>query len=490
MSIELVTAATWTPEDKDLLLLLYLDGETPCFDTAQLPQALAPLADLGPSPDKGARRLVHAGQTDAGFLVAVSARLDSETATASENLKQAVSQALKQARDEKFSRVCVPLDNANPGSWRLALAAQEGALLGGYAFDRYLEKKTEPLTCGIFFAVEPEPQLREELEAAARVLGYVNMARDLCNEPPNVVYPETLAERLLAMAKDAGMETEFWDAKKLEEERCGGILAVGKGASKAPCLARAQYAPEGARCRIALVGKGVTYDTGGYSLKPGDSLAGMKYDMAGAATVFAAACAIASLRLPLAVTAIAPFAENDISATSYHVDDIVITRKGLSVEILNTDAEGRMLLADALTLAGEDAPHYLVDVATLTGAAVVGLGEDIAAVYGSDASLAAQLLSAAGDAGEHFWEMPLHRPYAEKLKSTVADMNNTGKTRLGGSITAALFLQKFVPEGQKWLHLDVAGPGGKEDELGFLGKGGKGFGVRTLVELARLLSQP
>lgn len=482
-------ATAYTPQENDLVLLLFLDQETPCFSEEQLPAAFRELPALPPAKDKGGRRMAFAGQAEGVFIQAVALRLDAEEQPSSENLKQAVAKAVEQARDEKLERVCVLLDNQSLGAHRLVLAVQEGAMLGGYAFDRYLEKKPEPVTVSVFLHQEEGGDLQDEMARAALVLNKVNQARDLCNEPPNILYPAVMAERLQAMAREAGMETDIWDAERLEEERCGAILAVGKGAAHTPCLARASYTPADVRCRLTLVGKGVTYDTGGYSLKPGNALAGMKYDMAGAATVFATAAAIAELGLPIAVTAYAPLAENDISATSYHVDDVITTRKGVSIEILNTDAEGRLLLADALALAGEETPDYLVDVATLTGAAVVALGEDIAAVYGTDASFTAQMLTAARDTGEHFWEMPLHGAYKEKLKSDVADMNNTGKTREGGSILAALFLQKFINNGQKWLHLDIAGPGGKQDSLLPLGKGGKGFGVRSLVELARLLAQ-
>lgn len=476
-------------QTNDLLLLLYMDEETPCFLPEQLPPDVASLLPLcSRSWEKGGKRLVFAGTSEGKIMLAVAQRLDDTTNPASENVKLALDKALSQAREEKLARVCVPLDNTNPGALRLAQAVQEGALLAGYAFDRYMEKKPEPVSCAIFLAQEAGQDFHEDMAQAALVLDYVNQARDLCNEPPNVIHPGTMAERLLAMAKEAGMETEFWNAERLEEERCGAILAVGKGAASEPCLVKAVHVPADSCCHLTLVGKGVTFDTGGYSLKPGDSQAGMKYDMAGAAAVFAAACAVARLGLPLALTVYAPLAENDISAFAYHVNDVISTRKGVSVEILNTDAEGRMLLADALALASEEEPDYLVDVATLTGAAVVGLGEDIAAVYGTDAAFTAQLLAAAQDAGEMFWELPLYKPYAEKLKASVADVNNTGKTRLGGSILASLFLQKFINAGQKWLHLDIAGPGGKEDPLGPLGKGGKGFGVRTLVELARLLA--
>ncbi len=481
-------ATGYTRQTNDLLLLLHLDAETPCFEAAQLPEGLRESAGLLPK-DKGGRRLVFTGMQEGAFISALACRLDGEDRGPTENLKIAVVKALQYARDEKLSRICIPLDNRSPGAEALILAVREGCLLGGYAFALYQEKKPEPLATVLVLAAAAPPETLAVLAAQDVVLECVNQARDLCNEPPNVLHPGSMAERLQAMAKAAGLETEVWNAERLFGERCGGILAVGQGAASQPMLVRASYTPSGACCRLALVGKGVTCDTGGYNLKPGDSLLGMKYDMAGAATAFAAACAIARLKLPLAVTVLAPLAENDISAQAFHVNDIITTRNGKTVEILNTDAEGRLLLADALALACEEAPDYLVDLATLTGAAVVGLGEDIAAIYGTDAVLTTQLLDAARDCGEQFWEMPLYRPYAENLKSPVADLNNTGKTRMGGSITAALFLQNWVREGQKWLHCDIAGPGGKEDPLGPLGKGGKGFGVRTLVALARNLCQ-
>ncbi len=477
-------AAAYTPAENDLLLLLFLDEENPCFATEQIPPALH---HIRPPKDEGGKCVAYAGALEQGFIFAQSQRLDDTSLPASENLKKAVAQCITTARDEKLSRVVVPLDNSLPGSWRLAVAIQEGALLGGYVFDRYLDKKPAAVTCTIVLSQPHDRDMQTALDQSGIVLELVNQARDLCNEPPNIMHPGTMAERLLSMAKEAGMATEYWDAEKLEEERCHGILSVGKGAANKPGLVKAAYTPENACCSLALVGKGITCDTGGYSIKPMESQVGMKYDMAGAASVFAAACAIARLQLPLAVTVYAPLAENDVSSTAFHVGDVLTMRNGRTVEILNTDAEGRLLLADAICLAGENAPDYLVDAATLTGAAVVGLGEDIAAFFGNDSSLTAQLLAAANECGEAFWELPLFLPYGEKLKATIADSNNTGKSRLGGSIIAALFLKHFLVKGQKWLHLDIAGPGGKEDPLGPLGKGGKGFGVRTLVELARTL---
>jgi len=209
----------------------------------------------------------------------------------------------------------------------------------------------------------------------------------------------------------------------------------------------------------------------------------MKYDMAGAALVWGAACAIARLRLPLRLTVIAPLVRNDLSGSAVHVQDILRLRNGRTVEVANTDAEGRLILADALAIAGERRPDWILDAATLTGACVVALGEDVAGLFARDEGLGARLRAAGDAAGERFWPLPLYRPYAAQLKATVADGKNIG-SRWGGAITAALFLEPFVPEKTPWLHLDIAGPGIKEEPLGCLGKGAKGFGIRAVVGLA------
>jgi leucyl aminopeptidase len=213
----------------------------------------------------------------------------------------------------------------------------------------------------------------------------------------------------------------------------------------------------------------------------------MKMDMGGAAMMFGAACAIASLKLPVKITVYTPLAHNAISSSAYNVSDIIKTRSGTTVEVLNTDAEGRIILSDALTLAGEEKADYILDAATLTGAAVVALGEDIAAVYGTDRSMLDNFFKAAKLAGEQMWPMPLHSSYKKMLKSHVADIKNTGD-RWAGSIVAALFLQKFVKSQIPWIHVDIAGPGCKQGTLGHLRRGAKGFGVKSVVAFARLIS--
>lgn len=476
---------SYAPADNDLVLVPFLDETTCAADRSSLP---AWLQNMVVSQDAGGQRTAFAGTVDAAFVRAVSVRLDDAALPAGENLKIAAAKAMERARKEKFERVVVILDAARE---ELLLAAHEGVFLGGYTFETYKEKKSDPVAAVIAAVGGQNDTLSAKMARAQAVLECVAFARDVLNEPPNVIHPPSLAQAFERMGSDCGMNVEIWDEKRLEQEGCGGVLSVGKGAANQPRMVIADYTPAAAQSDtpyLVLVGKGVTCDTGGYSLKPPAFQVGMKYDMGGAAGTFAAACAIARLQLPVRVTVITPLAENDVSSTAYHVGDVVKTRSGKTVEILNTDAEGRMLLADGLALACEKAPDLVIDAATLTGAAVVALGEDIAVVYGNDQNCVQTLLDAGQRTGEPFCQLPLYAPYAEKLKSEVADLNNTGKTREGGSILAALFLQNWIAEGQKWLHLDIAGPGGKEDELGPIGKGGKGFAVRALVALAEKMA--
>lgn len=260
------------------------------------------------------------------------------------------------------------------------------------------------------------------------------------------------------------------------------------GSAHGPKLIIGEYRPRGASMHLVLVGKGITFDTGGYCLKPASSQIGMKYDMGGAAAVLGAGMAMAALKLPIRLTVLAPLAENDISSSAYHTTDIIQMRSGRSVQVDNTDAEGRLILADALTLACERKPDWIIDAATLTGACCVALGEDIAGLFGDNEELNETLIKCGGECGEHFWPLPLHMPYMEELKTVSADCRNIGG-KWGGALTAALFLKKFVDDEVPWIHLDIAGPAVKEEPLGHLGKGAKGFGVKTLVRLGENLAK-
>ncbi len=467
----------------DLVLLPYENSKNALFPkTALNPELVDALEAPG---DAGGSSTIFGGKLGRTRAIAKTLRLDAEHSTPTAELSKAVAAALGEAKKEGCKQVVVYV-GPKPD---LLVAVQEGALLGGYKFDKYLSGKKEA-SIGVVAVTDGQTANRTKKQITDRGILHdcVNFARDVLNEPPNVIKPPSLANEFSRMGKKCGLQVTVWNDIRLAKEKCGGILGVGQGAKAKPRLVIGEYAPRGAKKHLCLVGKGVTYDTGGYNLKPADGLIGMKYDMGGAAATFAAACAIAALKLPIKLTVLTPLAENDISGEAYHTTSVLTTRSGRTIEVMNTDAEGRLILADALTIAGERKPDWIVDAATLTGACVVALGNDIAGAYGTDSAFTQKLIEAGQEEGELWWELPLHMPYNEQLKTTVADCKNIGQ-RWGGSITAALFLHKWVPEKVKWIHCDIAGPGTKEETLGHLGKGAKGFGVKTFVKLAGTLAR-
>jgi leucyl aminopeptidase len=470
----------YTPRDGDFLLCVYLDGETPGFGERQVPAAVRDV--LKPHDEAGGSWTVYSGRTADTEILARTIRLDSEHSTPRADMAKCVASGLADARKEGGKRIIVFLkaDQAELGE-----AAQEGALLGGYNFDKYLEKKQKPLPVELVLGGKGDT-IRQSLSARGKLLDCVNFARDVLNEPPNVIQPPSLAKTFKEIGEKHSLQMTVWDDKKLAQEKCGAILGVGMGAKAKPRLVIGEYKPRGAKKHLALVGKGVTFDSGGYGLKPANSQVGMKYDMGGAAMMFAAACAIARLKLPVRVTVVTPLVENDISGEAYHTTSILTTRSGKTVEVHHTDAEGRLILADALTLAQEYKPDMLFDAATLTGACVMALGDEMGGVYGTNAKLTQQWIEAGQSELEQWWQLPLHMPYREQLKTTVADCKNIGnRSAGGGSITAALFLRQWIRDDIPWIHCDIAGPGGKEEPMGHLGAGAKGFGVKTMVALAQ-----
>ena len=334
---------------------------------------------------------------------------------------------------------------------------------------------------------------REEAAAAihrATVLGEaVALVKDLVNAPPNDLPPTVLADRAVQVAEEAGATSKVWDVPALEEGGFGGILGVGQGSVRPPRLVRIGWAPEGATTTVALVGKGITFDSGGLSLKPGASMVGMKDDMTGAATVLAVVAAAARLQLPVAVTAWLCIAENMPSGSAIRPNDVLRIRGGRTVEVLNTDAEGRLVLADGLVIAGEEHPDAILDVATLTGAIITALGTRYTGAMG-DGGLIARTQAAAKTAGELVWHLPLPEELRAVLSSDVADIANVkiGSTA-GGALVAGQFLREFVPEREDgspvpWVHLDIAGSAeNKGAAYGATGSGPTGVMVRTLVAL-------
>jgi leucyl aminopeptidase len=321
------------------------------------------------------------------------------------------------------------------------------------------------------------------------VVDAMRYARDLVNTPPNVLFPESFADSVSERASGSKVSLEVWDADKLQAQGCGGILGVGQGSARPPRLVVMTYRPARAKAHLAYVGKGITFDSGGLCIKPGASMVTMKCDMGGAAAVAASVLALAELGVPVAVTGYLCLAENMTGDLAQRPGDVVTMRGGRTVEIINTDAEGRLVMADGIALASEQQPDAIVDIATLTGAAVVALGERTLAVMGNDEALRERAHLAASNSGEASWPMPLPEEIRATMDSPVADLKHTGE-RAGGMMVAATFLKEFVGKDKAgehlpWAHLDIAGPAFNDKRAwGYTPKGGTGAGVRALIALA------
>jgi leucyl aminopeptidase len=369
-------------------------------------------------------------------------------------------------------------------------AVLEGAALGGYAYTAYRERTLAAQKAPVGrVTVIGRDGAADAVRRAIAVAGAVALVKDLVNTPPNEQPPAVLAGDAVRAAEDAGATATVWDEAALAEGGFGGILGVGSGSVRPPRLVRVEWRPDGATTSVALVGKGITFDSGGLSLKPAAGMVGMKYDMTGAATVLAAVTAAARLQLPLAVTAWLCIAENMPSGSAIRPNDVLRIRGGRTVEVLNTDAEGRLVLADGLVAAGEEHPDVIIDVATLTGAIITALGTRYVGAMG-DGPLVARTQAAATRAGELVWHLPLPEELRPLLNSDVADIANVkiGNTA-GGALVAGQFLREFVPERADgspvpWVHLDIAGAAENTGSAyGATGSGPTGVMVRTLVAL-------
>ncbi|MEX0978687.1 MAG: leucyl aminopeptidase, partial [Pirellulales bacterium] len=372
------------------------------------------------------------------------------------------------------------LDDKWPADWTESGVA--GAITGCVGQDLYrAEKKRHPFgtllwSSGHFEAV-----------TNGRILGdSTNLTRQWVNSPADEIYPESFAARAAEVAKGSGLEIEIWDEKRLKAERCGALLAVAKGSSRPARLVILRY-HGGAKGgpALAIVGKGVTFDSGGLSLKPSEGMLTMKCDKAGACTMVGAMQAIAAFKLPVNVIGIAGLVENMTGPAAMKLGDVLVARNGRTIEVHNTDAEGRLVLADALAVAVDLGAAKIVDLATLTGACVVALGTEVAGVMTNDQPWCDAVVAAAHRAGEPVWQLPMYPDvYDELIKSEVADIKNVGEGRWGGAITAAKFLEQFVGQ-TPWAHLDIAGPAFREKAKPWCDAGASGQFVRTLVELAR-----
>lgn len=368
-------------------------------------------------------------------------------------------------------------------------AISEGALLGAYSFNDHRvtsmsAKREGAKSISLVTSAAKNPVAKAAVDRAEIVSYYVNETRNLANTAPGHLPPAKVASFATELAKEQKLKIEVLDEKMLKRKGFGGIIGVGQGSINPPRLIRIEYRPLKPVAHIALVGKGITFDTGGISIKPHLAMHEMKADMSGAAAVINAIAAISELNLPIAITTYAACAENMPSGAAQRPGDVVTAYGGRTVEVLNTDAEGRLVLMDALVRAQEDKPDLIVDVATLTGAAVVALGRRIAAVMANQDDLRNHVVDAASRSGESMWPLPLPSEYRVKLDSSVADIANIAEP-LGSTLYGGLFLQEFIKPGQKWVHLDIAAPAfNSEGPFDYTPKGATGSAVRTLVTLA------
>jgi leucyl aminopeptidase len=443
-------------------------------------------------------RIPTRGRAGAGIVLVVGlgpiARVDLEV------LRKAAGAAARNALKDAPLAVVVPRDvpaQAPEGDAARAQAVVEGAGLGAYAYTAYRAKTADVPSLPGIVVVAGEGLDRADAEEGTRigevVVRATVLARDLVNTPPAAKRPPALARQVVAVAGDCGLRASVLDERALADGGFGGILGVGCGSSEPPRLVELTYDPAGAPSggttgaggHVVLVGKGITFDSGGLSLKPTSAMAGMKSDMSGAAAIVGAMSACRSLGVATKVTGLLALAENMPSGHATRVSDVLVHRGGTTVEVMNTDAEGRLVLADALAYGAELGPDAMIDLATLTGAQIIALGTEIAALMGTDERLIEELRTAAQAAGERVWQLPLPEDYAEHLKSEVADLKNVGKDRQAGTIVAALYLKEFTG-GVPWAHLDIAGPAFSDDGDGFYTpKGGTGMGVRTLLRFLR-----
>jgi leucyl aminopeptidase len=487
ITFKIANSTTKTKPAGLLVLAAQADGSTLRLIGNQAKNAAFKNLDFKALNFSGSAESFTRTSTSAGIVGVIGTGVGIKSETDARNIGGAIGRAF---RDHKSLNVNIPLSNVDE-----VLALIEGISFVQYEFIKYKSSVASPIQTSDVTVVTDFKVSASQLKRIKILTEALDATRDLVNTPGNDLYPAKLAELVAAHAKLPNVKVEVWDEKRLTKEKCHGILAVGQGSIRGPRLVKISYTPPNAKAHLALVGKGITFDTGGISLKPKTGILGMKYDMAGAATVGEATIAIARLGLPVKVTAFLCIAENMPSGSATRPNDVVTFRNGKTIEITNTDAEGRIVLADGLILASELKPDLIVDLATLTGAASVALGNRYTGLMGDGESVSA-IESAANAAGELVWHMPLPEELLELLKSDVADMMNSRVGNpTGGMLVGGLFLREFI--GSKstkdksrlnWAHLDFATAANNDlSAYGSTVKGATGSMIRTLVALAEQL---
>ena len=479
MALTITTARSAPAASKILGLGVFSDKDRP----ASLPSAL--LDSRGFDAALGKTMIV---ETDEGIVAAVG--LGKSEDFTEQKLRTAGASFARAARRNKVGSISVLADAVGVvEGLDQGLAAQnlaEGLELGGYSFDTHKskDKKSRNDLVKVTVVGSTSAVVKNGIEVGQAIAGGQMLARTLVNEPGGTLTPPEFAKRIQAMAKTSGLTAKVMDLAAIKKAKLGGLIGVNQGSTIQPRFVELTYSPPKPKATLAFVGKGITFDAGGLSIKTGTGMMTMKMDMGGAAAVAGAMSALKAAKVPVRVKAYIPMTDNMLGGNATRPGDVLTIRNGKTIEVLNTDAEGRLVLADALSLASEAKPDAIVDLATLTGACMVALGPKIAGLMSNDDDFAAKVEAAADGAGEKVWRLPLPDEYKSMVESTVADMKNIGGSG-AGALTAGLILQEFVGEGIPWVHLDIAGPAFTDAASAESRKGGTGFGVRTLVELAR-----
>jgi leucyl aminopeptidase len=464
------------------------DGPVPAPGSEDIDAALGgtlatTLAALGATGKQDeVTKIASDGRLAAPLVIAVGVgSVEDGAASPAESLRRAAGAGVRALASGKAASAALALPAADADQ---AEAVALGALLGAYSFTRYRQDANGARPA--LTVLSAAPGAAAAANRATVLATAMSLTRDLVNTSPSHLYPETFAARAQEVAAAAGLDIEILDAAALAEGGYGGITGVGQGSVHPPRLVRLAYSHPEATKTVVFAGKGITFDSGGLSLKPAAAMETMKSDMSGAAAVLAALQAIAALGPAVNVVGYLPMAENMPGGNAQRPSDVITIFGGKTVEVLNTDAEGRLVLADALARSGQDSPHLLVDVATLTGAQVVALGTRIAGVMGNSDEARDGVVDAARRAGEQAWPMPLPEELRKGLDSVVADIANVTGERWGGMLVGGLFLKEFVPDGVRWAHVDIAGPAFHDGEpYGYTAKGGTGAAVRMLVQVAQ-----
>lgn len=496
MQIKAVTGSPARTKTGALIITHYEDSKGPTdeaaiIDTA-LDGAITGLIKQGDIKGKaGETTIIHTfGKIPADRVVVIG--LGKQKGVTIDKISGAIAGTCRSLRDRGITRITttIPGDGVKDiDSLEAVRAIAEGATLGLYTFRRYITKKTPRHSeiKNLTIIGKNQRRMTEAIEQGRITAGAVNWARNLVNEPGNHLTPTRLAEIATEAAGHYGLNIEVFDKDKMTELGMGGLLGVSQGSHQPPRFIVLTYkGSDTDTIDLALVGKGITFDSGGISIKPSAGMDDMKGDMAGAASVLAAVIAIAQLKSRLNVTAFVPSTENMPGGSALKPGDIITAMNGKTMEILNTDAEGRLILADALSYAVKQGAKKIIDVATLTGACQIALGNICTGAFTNNQALVNSVLAAGKSVGEYTWEMPMFSEYGDMIKGTITDVKNTGN-RHGGAITAAKFLEEFVSR-KPWVHLDIAGTSDTDKEKGYLVKGATGVPVRTLIKLIQTMA--